>query len=243
VSHISFVVPVYQRPELLSELVRRVQAAVALLDCASEIILVDDCSQNDSWSIVKKLRSQYPLVVKGLRMPQNMGQHTAALVGLREAQGFWCVVLDQDLQDPPETVATLLQAAKGYDVVFGGRRGVYQALGRTFSGRSYRSLLSWLVSVPENAGMFFAIRRDAVERLLDLRVVSVSLVAMIGLANLKCCSCPTERARSKTTTYTTLLRIGAGLRMLRCVAEQRLNLVPKPIRHRIELVHCGLEAA
>jgi glycosyltransferase involved in cell wall biosynthesis len=172
-----------------------------------------------------------------------MGQHTAILIGLSKALGEWCVVLDQDLQDPPEVIPTLLRVLNTSDVVFAGRHGRYQSFGRTLSGRLYRSLLSSLVGVPGDAGVFVVIRRAAVEQLLDLRVETISFVAMIGLADLVSCSHPINRSMQEGTTYTTRLRVEAGLRMLRCVAEERLRLVRDPIRVRIEQIGRELEIA
>jgi glycosyltransferase involved in cell wall biosynthesis len=238
---LAFVVPVYRQPESLSELVRRVQVVADLLERSSEVILLDDGSPTDSWRALQKLAEDNPPTVRALRMPRNVGQHTAVLIGLREARGEWCVVLDQDLQDPPEAIAGLLRASDGVDVVFAGRSGVYQPFLRTLSGRTYRYLVGFLTNVPDDSGMFFIIRRSAVERLLDLRVTTTSVVAMIGLAGLTCRSQPTRRSAQETTNYTTRLRIRSGLRMLRCVAEKRLGLVREPIRRRIELLRRELE--
>lgn len=238
---LAFVIPVYRHPESLSELVRRVQVVADLLERSSEVILLDDGSPDDSWRALQKLAKDNPPVVRALRMPRNVGQHTAVLIGLREARAEWCVVLDQDLQDPPEAIADLLRASDGVDVVFAGRSGVYQPLLRTLSGRAYRYLVGLLTSAPDDSGMFFIIRRSAVERLLDLPVTTTSVVAMIGLAGLTCRSRPTRRSAQQATNYTTRLRILSGLRMLRCVAEKRLGLVRQPIRFRIELLSRELE--
>ena len=240
---LAFVVPVYRQPESLSELVRRVQIVADQLKRSSEVILLDDGSPDESWRALQKLAGDNPPAVRALRMPRNVGQHTAVLIGLREARGEWCVVLDQDLQDPPEAIADLLLASEGVDVVFAGRSGVYQPLLRTLSGRAYRYLVGILTSAPDDSGMFFIIRRSAVERLLDLPVTTVSVVAMIGLAGLTCRSQPTRRSPQQTTNYTTRLRILSGLRMLRCVAEKRLGLVREPIRRRIELLRRELETS
>ena len=237
---LAFVVPVYRHPESLSELVRRMQDVAGLLERSSEIILLDDGSPDDSWRALQKLAGDNP-IVRALRMPRNVGQHTAVLIGLRDARGEWCVVLDQDLQDPPEAIADLLRASDGVDVVFAGRSGVYQPLLRTLSGRAYRYLVGILTSAPDDSGMFFIIRRSAVERLLDLPVTTTSVVAMIGLAGLTCRSQPTRRSAQQATNYTTRLRVLSGLRMLRCVAEKRFGLVREPIRRRIELLRCELE--
>ena len=107
----------------------------------------------------------------------------AVLTGLSEARGTRCVVLDADLQDPPEAIPDLL--GHDYSAVLAGRRGDYAPPGRLFTSALYRRLLTRLSGVPLDAGMFFAIAQEDVRRLLDLRISKASLVAMIGLSGIR----------------------------------------------------------
>jgi polyisoprenyl-phosphate glycosyltransferase len=241
---ISVVVPVFGAADVLAELSERVLTTAHRLRRSAEIIFVDDGSPPPCWSMIQSLVARAPAVFRGLRLPKNMGQHTAVLVGLYEAQGGWCIVLDADLQDPPEAIPTLIEAAaEQHEVVFAGRQGRYQPLARTLTGRLYRRLLSTLVRVPSDAAMFFAIRRSGVRRVLDTKIATISVVAMIGLARLRQVSVPVRRGVQRQTTYTSGRRIKAALRMLLCVAEARLGLVRQPVRTRIEALRRSAEIA
>lgn len=228
------VVPVYRNGATLAELADRVSAAAATAGKSAELIFIDDRSPDDAWDRITAL-ARSKAGIRGLRVPQNGGQHTAALLGLSEATGAWCVVMDADLQDPPEAVPLLLASADEHDVVFAGRRGRYQGGMRLVTGQLYRWLVSVLVGVPRDAAICFALRRSAVERLLDLRVSQVSLVAMIGLAGCTSVSMPVTRQRneSRESSYSARRRIAAGVRMLKCVLQARLGTVREPIRTRI----------
>jgi hypothetical protein len=120
--------------------------------------------------------------------------------------------------------------------VFAGRRGNYEAFGRLLTGRLYRLILSLLVAVPRDAGVCFAIRRRELARVLDLRVSTVSLVAMIGLVGGRSTSVPVTRAANKAgpSAYSGAYRLKAGLRMLRFVLEVRMRLVREPVGAKID---------
>lgn len=242
---ISFVVPVYRRAEHIRELSERLLAVAATLDhLRPEIIFVDDCSPGPSWHIIGELVRKRRSAVAGIRLSRNVGQHGATLVGLNRARGSWCVALDCDLQDPPEAIPALLSAAgQHYEVVFAGRRGRYQSLGRMLTGEAHRRMLSLLAGVPADAALFFAVRRTAVERLLDLPVATPSLIAMIGLARLAASSVPISRDTQVGTDYSMRLRARTSLRMLRCIAEARFGLVKLPIRTHVDALSRDIEVA
>ena len=116
---ISFVVPVYRSAESLPELHRRISAIFGDRCQDLEIIFVEDCGGDDSWSVIQRLAATDPRV-RGFRMSRNYGQHNALLCGIREARGETIVTLDDDLQHPPEEVPKLLaKLDEGFDVVYG----------------------------------------------------------------------------------------------------------------------------
>lgn len=116
---ISFVVPVYRSAESLPELHRRVSAVFGDGEQDLEIVFVEDCGGDDSWSVIQRLAATDPRV-RGFRMSRNYGQHNALLCGIREARGETIVTLDDDLQHPPEEIPKLLaKLDEGYDVVYG----------------------------------------------------------------------------------------------------------------------------
>lgn len=119
---LSVVVPVYRSQETLRELHRRLAAALEPVDPHFELILVEDCGGDDSWSVIEELARQDPRV-HGMQLARNYGQHNALLCGVRAAQGDVVVTLDDDLQNPPEEISKLLaRLNEGYDVVYGKPR-------------------------------------------------------------------------------------------------------------------------
>ncbi len=119
--HISVVTPVYKAERILPELYRRLKAALEPLTADFEIIMVNDHSPEDDWSVIRRLAEADPRV-KGVDLSRNFGQHFAITAGLDHARGEWIVVMDCDLQDQPEEIPKLYaKAQEGYDAVFGRR--------------------------------------------------------------------------------------------------------------------------
>lgn len=116
---ISFVIPVYRSADTLSTLYGGICTAFGGGERAFEIVFVEDCGGDDSWSVIQKLAAADHRV-RGFRMSRNYGQHNALLCGIREARGEIVVTLDDDLQHPPEEVYKLLDKLEaGFDVVYG----------------------------------------------------------------------------------------------------------------------------
>ena len=116
---ISAVVPVYRSAAILPELYRRLTDALGALADRHEIILVEDCGGDDSWSVIEGLAARDDCV-RGIRMSRNYGQHNALLCGIRAARYPIIVTLDDDLQNPPEEIHKLIAALDdGADVVYG----------------------------------------------------------------------------------------------------------------------------
>lgn len=118
---ISIVSPIYKGEKMMDELVSRIEVSVEPLTKDYEIILVNDCSPDDSWEKIKSLCS-CDRHVKGVNLSRNFGQHYAITAGLSKASGEWVVVMDCDLQDRPEEIPNLYgKALEGYDSVFAQR--------------------------------------------------------------------------------------------------------------------------
>ncbi len=115
----SVVIPVYNSERTLDELVHRISATFTDLRSSFEIILVNDGSHDDSWSVMKRLREGRSNI-KIIHLARNFGQHNATLCGFRYAQGRYVIVIDDDLQQPPEEIPKLIKKIEqGYAVVYG----------------------------------------------------------------------------------------------------------------------------
>ena len=112
---VSVVVPVYRGAATLGELVERL---VQVLEAPCEIILVNDASPDESWSVIRALVAQYDCV-RGIDLMKNSGQHNALLCGVRAARNDVIVTMDDDLQHPPELIPDLIaKLEEGYDLVY-----------------------------------------------------------------------------------------------------------------------------
>jgi dolichol-phosphate mannosyltransferase len=117
---ISFVIPCYNEAGNLPELLRALRAAVQPLGLSHEFVITDDCSQDNSWAVLKELAAADPRV-RGQRFARNCGQSAALWAGMKAARGEWIVTLDADLQNDPRDLPRLLEKLGAYDCVCGSR--------------------------------------------------------------------------------------------------------------------------
>ena len=118
---LSVVSPVYYGEAMVHELVVRLKKSLSLITEDYSIILVNDYSPDNSWSMIVK-ECEEDKRVKGINLSRNFGQHNAITAGLSFSEGEWVVVMDCDLQDRPEEIPNLYKKAmEGYDVVYAQR--------------------------------------------------------------------------------------------------------------------------
>jgi glycosyltransferase involved in cell wall biosynthesis len=190
---VSVVVPVYRNADTLHELHARVATTLERAGLSFELIMVDDGCPAGSGAVMESI-ARGDSRVRAVTMTANSGQHRALLAGLAAATGDWAVLMDADLQDPPEAIPVLMAAReRGYAVVFAGRRGKYQSSRRMLSARVYRELLHFMSGMPRDAGLFVAMQRNVVERLLSLDGPEPSIVSMIWCTDAQMTSIPIVR--------------------------------------------------
>lgn len=113
---ISLVIPVYNSSEFIEETVKVIFRDFTGYDF--EIILVNDGSPDNSWSVIKQIASTHENITS-INLSQNYGQHSAVLCGINNAKGDYLVTLDDDLQNPPKEIHKLItKIQEGYDIVF-----------------------------------------------------------------------------------------------------------------------------
>jgi glycosyltransferase involved in cell wall biosynthesis len=116
---LSVVIPVYNSQAILPELAARVGATLGQLTDQYEVVLVNDGSRDESWNEISRLASTHDWI-RGINLMRNYGQHNALLCGIRAARHEFIVIMDDDLQHPPDEIRKLLsKLAEGYDVVYG----------------------------------------------------------------------------------------------------------------------------
>ena len=184
---LSAVVPVYRNQETLETLYN------SLSPLFHEIIFVNDASPDSSAKILDLLALKDPKV-HVIHLEKNLGQNRAILKGLEACKGERAVILDADLQDPVDAIPRLLEKMGGdFDAVFAGKCGSYESKSRLCASKIFKRCLHWIAKTPLDAGLFAALSRKMIERVLKMAPYSSYVVGMIGLARLPICSIAVER--------------------------------------------------
>lgn len=169
---LSIVAPCHNEEEGLREFCRRaVATARSIAGNAFEVVLVDDGSTDGTWDVIASLASEIPQVL-GVRLMRNHGHQLAATAGLAASRGERVLLIDADLQDPPELLLMMMPIMdRGADVVYGQRvRREGESWFKLASASLFYRLLSRLASVaiPRDVGDFRLMRRRVVDILLSM---------------------------------------------------------------------------
>jgi polyisoprenyl-phosphate glycosyltransferase len=115
---LSIVIPVYNSAKIIETLVKNIKLNLnKKLSNKFEIIFVNDCSIDKSWSSIKKLSKKY-FFIKGIDLKNNVGQHAAIFIGLKFSTGEKIIVMDDDLQHPPSRIITIYNKLKNFDTCY-----------------------------------------------------------------------------------------------------------------------------
>ena len=115
---LSIISPVYNAEKIVKELIKRITREVEEITTDYEIILVEDGSPDESWSVIEEL-CLINSKLKGIRLSRNFGQHIAILAALEATAGDYVVVMDCDLQDNPKYIKDLIdQVNSGVEIVY-----------------------------------------------------------------------------------------------------------------------------
>ncbi|MEY3717855.1 MAG: hypothetical protein RJA00_1487 [Bacteroidota bacterium] len=130
--NVSLVIPLYNEAESLPELHAWIVRVCKQENLSYEILLLDDGSSDDSWSIIQNLRAQ-DANVRGFRFRTNYGKSAALNVGFAEAKGEVVITMDADLQDSPDEIPSLRKMIleEGYHVVSGWKKKRYDPISKT----------------------------------------------------------------------------------------------------------------
>ena len=152
--------------------------------------------------------------MRGIILAHNIGQHRAVLYALRYASGSAAVIMDADLQDPPEEIPRLLAPLdRGYEAVFADRQGAFQDEGRRLTSRLFKGLINLLTGVPPTAGMYIVLSRRTLASLEAMNQTRPYLVGMVGLTGLPITSVPVNRPVRPVgkSAYSSFHRLRMGL--------------------------------
>jgi dolichol-phosphate mannosyltransferase len=184
----SIIIPVYNEEKNIFALVERlVKALRSIPMCEYEIIFAMDPSTDQTESLILKLR-QYNPRIKLIRFSRRFGQPAATICGLHYASGDICIIIDADLQDPPELIPELIKKwqTEHVDVVYAQRK---TRQGETMIKRIISYMGYWVINrvanvhIPRNTGDFRLLTRRVVNHLLNLKESHGflrGLVALVG---------------------------------------------------------------
>jgi len=168
---ISVVVPVYACERALPELHRRLTESLDWTNGSYELVFVEDRGPDQSWERLRALAASDPRV-RAFRLSRNFGQHLAITAGLAQARGRWVVVMDCDLQDPPEEISRLYaKASEGYEIVLARRSRKRLPFFRRIASSTYFALLNTFAktSIDPGHGSFSIISRKVVNAYLQFK--------------------------------------------------------------------------
>lgn len=193
---ISVVVPLFNEEATVPELVRRLDATLRSTGHRYEIILVNDGSRDGTREAVRALFACYQSLVL-VDLSRNFGHQIAATAGLDRARGDAVVLMDGDLQDPPELIPAMLeQWREGYDVVYAVRRSRRgESRFKIWTAALFYRLTARLtnVSIPVDVGDFRLMSRRVVDVLKGMRERHRFLRGLVSWVGYKQIGIPYDR--------------------------------------------------
>ena len=146
---LSLVVPAFNEEEAMEQSFERTYRAMSSIGYPFEIIYIDDGSRDRTWEIISRLAREHE-EVKALRFSRNFGHQLAVTAGMDEAKGDAVIIMDADLQDPPEVIANMVKAwEQGADIAYGKRmhrKG--ETAAKKFTAWCYYRLLNFMSAYP-----------------------------------------------------------------------------------------------
>lgn len=163
---LSIVIPTYNEEKLIQNTINKVFEAMTLENIPFEIVFVDDGSFDSTWKIISQNTSTHSNI-KAVKFSRNFGKESAIFAGLDFAKGDCCVVMDSDLQHPPQIVVEMykLWLLNDFDIVEGRKssRGKESFINKFFANLFYKLLRATSGIDLENASDFKLMDRSVVD--------------------------------------------------------------------------------
>ncbi len=226
---LSVVIPCYNEEEVIPEAVRRLRSFCnELINLDVELIFVDDGSKDRTREILKGLAVDDPRI-KLVCFARNFGHQVAVTAGIDAARGDAVVLIDADLQDPPEIVHEMIARwREGYDVVYGTRaERLGESAFKIATARGFYRLLNKLsdVPIPLDAGDFRLMSRAVVDTLRSMPERDRFIRGMVSWVGFKQIALPYRRAERFAGESKYPLR-----KMLRFATDGILSFSTKPLQ-------------
>ena len=225
---VSVVSPVYGCRDCLEQLVDRIAASCRTFASDFEVILVDDGSPDEAWSTILRLVEQRPWL-RGVRLSRNFGQHAAISAGIAQTRGDWTVVMDCDLQDPPEVIPDLFRVAseEGVYAVFAQRMDRQDRAFKRFTSWAFHRILTWLTGTQqdESTANFGIYHRKVIDAVVAMPERDRAFALMVTWTGFSSGLLPVQHGKRASGESSYTLR-----KMLSLAAHAVLGYSEKPLR-------------
>ncbi len=234
ISKLSLVIPCYNEEEVIEETIKRLTAFYCQLkDITVELIFIDDGSKDRTRQILleKAIMDDH---IKVIGFSRNFGHQIAVTAGIDAAEGDAVVLIDADLQDPPEVICDMLKMWKeGYDVVYGTRlERPGESIFKLFTARIFYRTLNKLseVPIPLDTGDFRLMDRKVVDVIKAMPEKARFIRGMVSWAGFKQIALPYKRAERFAGVSKYPLR-----KMLRFATDGILSFSTRPLQFAMGL--------
>ncbi len=227
---ISVISPCYGAPTLLRELVKQITETVTPLTDSYEILLIEDCSPDNSREIIREICAE-DHHVKGIFLSRNFGQQYALNAGFDLSTGDYVVTLDCDLQNPPAQIKDLYEKIQeGYDIVFASRQNRPDNFFMTQGSHLFNKLMGFLTDTKQDESLAeFAIYRrkviDAMAQMGDYRRYYPLMNQWVGFKTAKILVNHDERTDGKESSYSMRKRINLAITTAVAFSTKSLRLI------------------
>jgi glycosyltransferase involved in cell wall biosynthesis len=224
----SIVVPIYNEQESIPDLVKQLRLVTDLLDGPAEVILVDDGSRDASYELMVAASEEDPRI-KVLQLSRNFGHQPAITAGMDFASGQAVVVMDADLQDPPEVILEMAARwQEGYEIVYAVRkRREGESFLKKATARLYYGLIRRLAEVDQyvDVGDFRLVDRKALDAFLQMRERARYVRGMFSWIGFRQIAVPYVRASRRAGRSKYSLR-----KMLKLASDGIVGFSSMPLR-------------
>ncbi len=208
---VSFVIPCYRSAKTIGAVTAEIGAAMAALKQYDyEIVLVNDCSPDDTWEAICALAKEDSHIA-AVDLAKNFGQHAALMCGMRRSRGDFVVCLDDDGQTPADEVGKLLEKLEeGFDVAYASYADKQESGFRQFGSNVNRRMTELMLSKPRELELtsYFAARRFLVDEMLRYEHCYPYVMGLVLRSTKRICNVPVHhRAREEGRSGYTLSKL------------------------------------
>jgi len=168
IKKISVVVPVYNSASVINQLFTEVDKVLSSMNMPYQLVLVDDCSQDSSWEIIKEIKSRNPEKITAIGMARNFSQHNAIFCGLHHCNGDVIITMDDDLQNPADEIPKLIERfiETGADVVYGISTEYKRSLVRNVTSKGFKATTKMTSEHYTGGSPFRLLKKNLVKKLI-----------------------------------------------------------------------------